>query len=82
MGLLEEVAAEPRKKGAVEACIAARLIATMPSEDRDDLTAALGNAEYTTAAILRVLNRRGIDVRRAALSRHRNRECPCYGPRG
>lgn len=79
--MLDEVAAEPRKVTHTTMCIAGRLVAALPAPDRDDLVRALGNPEYTTAAIRRVLNRRGVDVKQEALSRHRHGRC-CCEPRG
>ena len=87
MGLLDDVAAEPRKVSRHPQCIAGRLIATLNDDERAELLAAFKNPEFTTAAIFRVLNRRGLDVKQEALSRHRatvtngTRKCSCE-PRG
>ena len=81
MGLLDDVAAEPRKVSRHPQCIAGRLIAALPDQERAELATALANTEFTTAAIRRVLNRRGLDVKQEALSRHRHGTC-CCEPRG
>lgn len=82
MGLLDDVAAEPRKVSRHPQCIAGRLIATMSEEDQADLDSAFDNREFTHAAIHRVLLKRGVPLKREALARHRNRKCQCYEPRG
>ena len=76
MGLLDEVAAQPRKAGNPEVCAFARAVAHLPPQDRAELDAALAG-DYPHTAILRVLHARGVNVKYEALRYHRNGSCCC-----
>lgn len=58
MGLLEEMQGE----SAIKRDRLTELLARVAEDERDDLRAALHDRGITTAAIVKVLKRRGIDV--------------------
>lgn len=73
-GLLSEIQADDQYNQPI--CKLGMLIQKMEEEDRADLEAAI-SGNYTSSAIVRVLNRRGHEVSLSVMSKHRRKECAC-----
>ena len=73
-GLLSEIQADDQHNQA--SCKVASILSAMEDNDRQDLLSAL-NGDYTSSAIVRVLNRRGFEISLSVMSKHRRKECAC-----
>jgi len=60
-------------------CIAARLINKLSKDDKEKVLAAMEESTINAMAILRFIQKRGIDAKHPAVIRHRKKECVCYG---
>lgn len=58
-------------------CKVRLILDKMDKQDRKELTEALLDPAFTSAAISRALNRAGFDIRPDSISRHRRRDCTC-----
>ena len=75
MNLFDEIAAETNSKG--PDCKTGQLLEELSKEDRADLERAI-NSKIAATAIVRVLARRGINLKSDSLRRHRHGECKCH----
>jgi len=60
-------------------CIAGRLIDKLDKNDKEKVLAALDESNINAMAILRFIQKRGIEAKHPAIIRHRKKECICYG---
>jgi len=58
-------------------CIAGRLIDKLNKEDKEKVIAALEEKSINAMAIVRFIQKRGIDAKHPAILRHRSKECVC-----
>lgn len=75
MGLLDDFKNEgvlPRVR-----CQVAVTLEQLPKPDAADLAAAVADLTVTAAAIERVLQRRGVKLSQATITRHRRKGCNC-----
>jgi len=75
MGLLDEIRAEHAPKG--PPCGVGLFVATLDPGDAAELGAACADPTCTSAAIARVLTRRGFKCTGTTVGRHRKRVCAC-----
>jgi len=59
-------------------CKAARLIDELAKDDQEKIAAALEESSIDSMAIVRFLQKRGMDSKHNVLIRHRKKECMCY----
>lgn len=75
MGLLDEIRQEPVR--AVHVCSVAKILGDLEPAERKDLEQALADEGIPHSAIVRVLNRRGLNMHEKRLAAHRKGECGC-----
>lgn len=75
MGLLDEIKGEPRRYPAQ--CAIRTLLEQLPPDEGAELKAAVEDLTIQASVIVRVLQRRGHDIKAGSLTRHRRRECVC-----
>lgn len=66
-----------RGPGRPDRCVARRAIDALSDQDRVNVEAALADARYTSASVLRYLRKRDQVVSDCMLRRHRNGDCCC-----
>jgi len=59
-------------------CKAYRLIDTLEKEDQEKVEAAMLESTIDSMAIVRFLQKRGLDAKHNVVIRHRKKECMCY----
>ena len=58
-------------------CRIPAIIASLDADHAERLRAALAAPDIQSAAILRIVNRWGVDIRYNSIRRHRAKECAC-----
>lgn len=60
-------------------CVAGKLIDKLNKEDKDKVLAAFEESSIDSMAIVRFIQKRGLDAKHTAIIRHRKKECICNG---
>lgn len=74
MGLLDDL--EPPTKKRI--CIVGRILEELDESDRETLQNALANDKWSTNALAKALNNRGLKLNRNSLHEHRTKACSCW----
>jgi hypothetical protein len=76
MGLLDDIKSEPRRLPAI--CSVKALLEKMPETEAQELLTALDDLTIQGSVIIRVLQRRGHEIKAGSLTRHRRKDCACH----
>jgi hypothetical protein len=76
MGLLDDIKSEPRRLP--HKCSIKSLLEQMPDTEAQELLTALDDLTIQGSVIIRVLQRRGYEIKAGSLTRHRRKDCACH----
>jgi hypothetical protein len=75
MGLLDDMRAEKIVKG--PPCSVGIMLESMTAQEQEEFASACADSTIASSVIARVLARRGHEVRKESIRRHRKGECRC-----
>lgn len=71
MGFMDDVSAEQANRKPGYKCRTCVAIHSFSAKDRDEINAVMADNAYSTAAIVAVMRRRGLDVSDNSVGKHR-----------